>query len=323
MWKGCVLMKKSAKALLGAAGVFTGIGVGMNAFVLTRVSKTFSEKKKEIEEKKNPTDPTLPANILRAEGDAWVDTQDYEHIVIKNRDNKSIHGLVVKQKDQTDKWLVCVHGYTSSPKGMGSYALHYYERGYNILLPCLRGHDMSEHQHISMGWLDRLDVVDWIQYLISVYGSEIKIVLHGVSMGAATVMMATGENLPFNVKCCVADCGFSTVWDEFKNELKATYHLHAFPTLHSASLVSKIFGGYGFKEASSLKQLQKSKTPTIFLHGEKDEFVPYRMMDLNYNAAACEKEKVSIPDAEHAEAHLVHPEIYWPAVFKFVDKYVK
>ena len=323
MWKGCVLMKKSAKALLGAAGVFTGIGVGMNAFVLTRVSKTFSDKKKEIEEKKNPTDKTLPANILRAEGDAWVDTQDYEHIVIKNRENKSIHSLVVKQKEPSDKWLVCVHGYTSSPKGMGSYALHYYERGYNVILPCLRGHDMSEHQHISMGWLDRLDVVDWIQYLISVYGSEIKIVLHGVSMGAATVMMATGENLPFNVKCCVADCGFSTVWDEFKNELKATYHLHAFPTLHSASLVSKVFGGYGFKEASSLKQLKKSKTPTIFLHGEKDEFVPYRMMDLNYNAAACEKEKVSIPDAEHAEAHLVHPEIYWPAVFKFVDKYVK
>ncbi len=316
-------MKKSAKALLGAAGVFTGIGIGMNAFVLTRVSKTFSDKKKEIEEKKNPTDKTLPANILRAEGDAWVDTQDYEHIVIKNRENKSIHSLVVKQKEPSDKWLVCVHGYTSSPKGMGSYALHYYERGYNVILPCLRGHDMSEHQHISMGWLDRLDVVDWIQYLISVYGSEIKIVLHGVSMGAATVMMATGENLPFNVKCCVADCGFSTVWDEFKNELKATYHLHAFPTLHSASLVSKVFGGYGFKEASSLKQLKKSKTPTIFLHGEKDEFVPYRMMDLNYNAAACEKEKVSIPDAEHAEAHLVHPEIYWPAVFKFVDKYVK
>ena len=316
-------MKKSAKALLGAAGVFTGIGVAMNTFVLTRVSKSFSDKKKEIEEKKNPTDPTLPANILRAEGDAWVDTQDYEHIVIKNRENKSIHSLVVKQKEPSDKWLVCVHGYTSSPKRMGSYALHYYEKGYNILFPALRGHDMSEHQHISMGWLDRLDVVDWIQYLINIYGSDIKIVLHGVSMGAATVMMATGENLPFNVKCCVADCGFSSVWDEFKNELKNTYHLHALPTLHSASLVSKVFGGYGFKEASTVKQLAKSKTPTIFLHGEKDEFVPYRMMDLNYNAAACEKEKVSIPDAEHAEAHLIHPELYWPAVFNFVEKYVK
>ncbi len=323
MQKGCAFMKKSAKALLGAAGTFMGIGVAMNTFVLTRVSKAFSEKKKEVEEKKNPTDTTLPENILRADGDAWVDTQNYEHIVIKNRKNKPIHSLIIKQKEPSDKWLVCVHGYTSSPKGMGSYALHYYERGYNIILPALRGHDMSEHQHISMGWLDRLDVFDWIQHLISTYGSDIQIVLHGVSMGAATVMMTTGEELPENVKCCVADCGFSTVWDEFKNELKVTYHLHAFPTLHSASIVSKIFGGYGFKEASSLKQLQKSKTPTIFLHGEKDEFVPYRMMDLNYNAAACEKEKVSIPDAEHAEAHLIHPEIYWPAVFRFVDKYVK
>lgn len=323
MLKGCVFMKKSAKALLGAAGVFTGIGVFMNTAVLTRVSKVFSNKMDEIEQKKNPKDPTAPANILRAEGDVWVDTQNYEHIAIKNRKNKTIHGLVVKQEEPSDKWLVCVHGYTSSPKGMGSYALHYYEKGYNILLPALRGHDLSEHQHISMGWLDRLDIVDWIQYLINIYGSDIKIVLHGVSMGSATVMMTTGEDLPDNVKCCVADCGYSTVWDEFKNELKHTYHLHTFPVLVSASLVSKVFGGYRFKEASSIEQLKKSKTPTIFIHGEKDEFVPYRMMDLNYNAAACEKEKLSIPDAEHAESHLVHPEIYWPAVFKFVDKYVK
>ena len=316
-------MKKSAKALFATAGVFTGIGVAMNAGVLTRISKKIDNVRKEMEEKKNPTDPTLPENVLRAEGDAWVDTKDYEHIVIKNRKNESIHSLVVKQNEPSDKWLVCVHGYTSGPKGMGSYALHYYERGYNVLLPALRGHDVSEHQHISMGWLDRLDVVDWIQYLINTYGADIQIVLHGVSMGSATVMMATGEHLPFNVKACIADCGFSSVWDEFKNELKVTYHLHTFPTLFSASLVSKVFGGYGFKEASSIKQLKKSKTPTLFIHGEKDEFVPYRMMDLNYNAASCEKEKLSIPDAEHANSHLVHPEIYWPAVFNFLDKYIK
>lgn len=316
-------MKKSAKALLATAGVFTGIGVAMNACVLTRLSKKIDNVKKEFEEKNNPTDPTLPENILRAEGDAWVDTQNYEHIVIKNHENKSIHGLVITQKEPSDKWLICVHGYTSGPKGMGSYAKHYYDRGFNILLPSLRGHDLSEHQHISMGWLDRLDVVDWIQYLINTYNSDIQIVLHGVSMGSATVMMATGEHLPFNVKCCIADCGFSSVWDEFKNELKATYHLSTFPTLYSASLVSKVFGGYGFKEASSIEQLKKSKTPTLFIHGEKDEFVPYRMLDLNYNAASCEKEKLSIPDAEHADSHLIHPEIYWPEVFKFVDKYIK
>ncbi len=312
-------MKKSTKLLLGTAGAFTGIGVVMNACVLTKLSVKF----KELMNKDEVKDPTLQRNILEAEGDAWVDTKDYEHISIKNRNDKSIHGLVVKQTEPSDKWLICIHGYTSSPKGMGSYGLHYFEKGYNILFPALRGHDISEQQHISMGWLDRLDIVDWIQYLINIYGADIQIVLHGVSMGAATTMMTTGEHLPFNVKCAVADCGYSSVWDEFKNELKHTYHLGAFPTLYAASFVSKAFGGYGFKEASCIKQLEKSKTPTLFIHGEKDEFVPYRMIDLNYNAAACEKEKLSIPDAEHAESHLVHPEIYWPEVWKFIDKYVK
>ena len=84
-----------------------------------------------------------------------------------------------------------------------------------------------------------------------------------------------------------------------------------------------IVNGYGFKEASCINQLKKSVTPTIFIHVEEDLFVPYRMMDLNYNAAACEKEKLSIPDAEHAEAHLVHPDLYWSNTFRFIDKYVK
>ncbi len=315
-------MKKSAKRLLGLSAALIGAGAVMNTCVLTRASKKFSEMQDKMEEKKNPKDRTTPDEILRAEGDAWVDATGYDHICIKNRKNQPIHALVVKATEPSDKWLICVHGYTSSPKGMGSYAKHYHEKGFNILLPALRGHDLSEQQYITMGWLDRLDVCDWVTYLNNMY-KDIQIVLHGVSMGSATVMMATGEDLPDNVKCCIADCGFTSVWDELKNELKTTYHLHAFPTLYISSAISKVVGGYGYKEASSIKQLQKSKTPTLFIHGEQDVFVPYRMMDMNYNAAACPKEKLSIPDAEHADSHLIHPEIYWPGVFEFVDKYVK
>lgn len=315
-------LKKSAKALLGAAGAFFGTGVLMNSLILTRASKKISDKNHEIEDKKNPPDLTAPKEILRAEGDAWVDAQDYDHIVIKNRKSEPIHALTVKAKENTDKWLICVHGYTSSPKGMGSYALHYYNKGYNVLLPAMRGHDVSEHRSITMGWLDRFDIIDWIQYLIKMYDNP-QIVLHGVSMGAATVMMTTGESLPSNVKCAVADCGYSSVWDEFKNEMKQTYHVPAFPFLYAGDLATRVISGFGFKEASSVEQLKKSNTPTIFLHGEKDLFVPYRMLDLNYNACAAEKEKVSIPDAEHAEAHLVHPELYWPATWNFIEKYIK
>lgn len=315
-------MKKSVKALLGASAAFIGAGAIMNVVVQTRFSKTISNKRGEMEEKNNPADPTVQENILRAEGDAWVDSMEYDHICIKNRKNEPIHALVVKASEPSDKWLVCIHGYTSSPKGMGSYAKHYHARGYNVLLPALRGHDVSEHNYISMGWLDRLDIVDWINYIASVYDNT-QIVIHGVSMGAATTMNTTGEDLPDNVKCAIADCGFTTMWDELKSELKASYHLHTFPTLYSSSLISKIICGHTYKEASCLKQLKKSKTPTLFIHGEEDDLVPYEMLDRNYNEAACPKEKLSIPDATHADSHLVHPEIYWPEVFKFVDKYVK
>ena len=316
-------MKKTTKALIGVTGLVAGFGVAMNQLILTRASKVLSDRNHEKEAKKNPPDPSLQKNILGAEGDAWVDTKEYDHIVIKNRKNESIHALTVKADEPSDKWLVCIHGYTSSPKGMGSYGLHYHKKGYNILFPAMRGHDISEHRSITMGWLDRFDIIDWINYIIDIYGENVQIVLHGVSMGAATVMMTTGENLPANVKCAVADCGYSSVWDEFKNEMKETYHVPAFPALYIGDIATRVISGFGFKEASCIEQLKKSKTPTFFIHGEEDLFVPYRMLDLNYNAAACEKEKLSIPDAEHAEAHLVHPELYWPGVWSFVDKYVK
>ncbi len=320
-------MKKSTKVIIGAsaasAAAFLGFGLLSNKLVLTRTSKPIFEKFDEIKKKKESAPVNIQVETLDKQGEEWFEQQEKEHIVIKNSKNRPLHGYIVKAKEPSNKWAICVHGYTSSPMRVGSYALHHHNRGYNILFPVLRGHDISDHKHITMGWLDRLDMLDWIDYLNTIY-DDISIILHGVSMGAATVMMTTGEDLPENVKCCIADCGFSSVWDEFTNEMKEEFKVPAPGALLApATVTSKLVNGYTYHEASSLKQLAKSKTPTLFIHGEEDKFVPYRMMDLNYNAAACPKEKLSIPDAEHANAHLVHPEIYWPETFKFIDKYVE
>lgn len=320
-------MKKSTKILIGtsvaSAAAVLGFGLLSNKLVLTRTSKPIFDKLGENKKKKEPTPTNIQVETLDKQGEEWFDQQDKEHIVIKNSKNRPLHGYIVKAKEPSDKWAICIHGYTSSPKRVGSYALHHYDRGYNILFPVLRGHDISDHKHITMGWLDRLDMLDWIDYLITIYDNP-SIILHGVSMGAATVMMTSGEELPENVKCCIADCGFSSVWDEFSNEMKEEFKVPVPGALLApASFTSKFVNGFGYKEASSLKQLAKSKTPTLFIHGEEDLFVPYRMIDLNYNAAACPKEKLSIPDAEHANAHLVHPEIYWPKTFEFIDKYME
>ncbi len=310
------------KAAACSAAVVGGVSIAFNQLVLTRASRTISDKADAIRAKKNPQTEKPQKDILREQSTEWYNNQNLKNVTSVNFQNKIIHAVIIDAPEKTDKWVIISHGFTSDPAGMTDYAQAFHKMGYNILLPVLRGHGISEEKYITMGWFDRLDILDWIKYIINI-DADAQIVLHGVSMGGATVMMTTGESLPDNVKCAVEDCGYSSVWDEYSNELRKTYHLPVFPLLYVTSSITKVICGYGFKEASSIEQVKKSKTPTLFIHGEKDEFVPYRMLDLNYNAAGCVKEKLSIPDAEHAESCRVHPEIYWPEVEKFIKKYVK
>ena len=136
-------------------------------------------------------------------------------------------------------------------------------------------------------------------------------------------MMAAGEVLPDNVKCIVEDCGYSSVWDEFRLQLKNVFRLPAFPLLNAASLVCQIKAGYDFKEASSVKQLQNAVVPMLFIHGDADTFVPFSMLDVVYEACASgEKEKLVVHDAAHGAAADTDPQLYWDTVTAFVGKYV-
>ena len=138
---------------------------------------------------------------------------------------------------------------------------------------------------------------------------EAEIVLYGVSMGAATVMMASGEaDLPVQVRCVIEDCGYTSVWDEFSGQLKELFGLPPFPVLNAADLVCRIRAGYSITEASALRQVERSVTPTLFIHGEEDTFVPFWMLEELYQAASCEKEKLAVPGAAHAESAAVAPE---------------
>src|SRR5690625_1658138 len=111
---------------------------------------------------------------------------------------------------------------------MGKYAKIYYDLGFNILLPDARGHGESEGDYIGYGWHDRLDYLDWLTWLIEDKGAD-EIVVHGNSMGAALVLMLSGEDLPDEVKAIVADSGYSTVKAELAHQLKHIYNLPSFP----------------------------------------------------------------------------------------------
>lgn len=281
---------------------------------------------------KKREDPTVPCkdslfernadNINLINGYNWFDNTDHEEILIPSReDGVHLHGHFFEGTSK-NLWAIVIHGWTNINREMSSYAMEYHKRGYNIIIPDLRGHGNSESPYVSMGWLDRLDIVTWINYIVS-NNPEAQIVLHGVSMGSATTMMTTGENLPENVVCAVSDCGFTSVYDIFEDQAIRKYKIPPKLVMPPASLVNKLLNGFSFKEASAVEQLKKSKTPTLFLHGDKDDFVLPENLDKVYEACAAEKEKYVVKGAEHAvSSHWFHEE-YWDVVDKFLAKYVK
>lgn len=244
----------------------------------------------------------------------------YEDVYKKSEDGLNLHSYIVENNSK--KWAIVIHGYMSEGADMANISENFYNLGYNLLIPDLRGHGKSEGTYIGMGWHDRLDIISWINYINDSY-PNVEIVLYGVSMGGATVMMTSGENLPSNVKAIVEDCGYTTVIDEFSYQLKSIFGLPKFPVINLASIVTNIKAGYKLDEASSIKQVAKSKTPILFIHGDQDTFVPSYMINEVYEAANCEKEILIIEGATHAESLNVNPQLYWSTVEKFLNKYIK
>lgn len=224
-------------------------------------------------------------------------------------------------ESSSHKWAIVVHGYNGRASEMTKYIRNFYERGYNVIAPDLRGHGNSEGDYVGMGWHDRKDVLLWIQQILK-KDPNAEIALYGISMGGATVMMTSGEDLPSNVKVIIEDCGYSTVIDEFTYQLKDLFHLPKFPVMNAANTVTKLRAGYDLEEASAVKQVERSKTPMLFIHGNADTCVPFEMLDQVYNAAKVEKEKLIVPGAGHGEAEKVDSNKYWNTVWKFVEKYI-
>lgn len=253
---------------------------------------------------------------------AWLD-ENAEDRWLTSHDGLALHGLYLPRPEASHKYAVICHGYGGTPQSMGGFASHFYDMGYNILTPAARCHELSGGRYASMGWLERRDIVAWVDTLVE-QDSDAEIILFGISMGGATVMMTSGEaDLSPHVKCIIEDCGYSSVWDEFAGELDVLFGLPTFPVLDAASLVSQVRAGFGFKEASSVEQVKKAAVPMLFIHGEDDTFVPYWMLDVVYEACAGpEKQRLSIPGAGHGESAETDPERYWSTVAAFLEQYI-
>lgn len=240
----------------------------------------------------------------------------------KSQDGLNLQAKHIKQKQTSKaKLAIIAHGYTSQGDGMQEFGEMFYDMGYDLLVPDARAHGASEGEYMGFGWPDRLDYVQWIDEMIKDYNGDLEIILYGVSMGAATVMMTAGEELPPQVKLIIEDCGYDTVTAELTYQLKEMFNLPAFPLIQLTSVYSGIKAGYNFNEASSVAQLAKNDLPTLFIHGDADKFVPTEMVYQNYEATKGPKELYIVKGAAHAQAFSTDKAAYQKVVSDFIAKY--
>lgn len=269
-------------------------------------------------------DPDLPQGTSGERGisKAWLKEQQLEKLSLKSIEGLRLNGYYLPSKEPISKTVILVHGYSSKAWDMAGFAQYYHEKhGMNILIPDSRGHGESEGNYIGFGWHDRIDLLKWINLIIE-RSPEEQIILHGVSMGGAAVLMTSGEELPHNVKCVISDCAYTSAMDILSFQLKRMYRLPTFPLIQITSICCKLRAGFYFKEASALKQVQKSRTPILFIHGGEDGFVPTEMVYSLYNAAVCEKELFLVEKAGHGEAYWQDTEGYRNKVEGFLIKHL-
>ncbi|WP_054943132.1 alpha/beta hydrolase [Paenibacillus ihuae] len=285
---------------------------------IKRAPKEFLAKTPDLK-----VDPPV-AGASWGEGAEWISRQHFREVELRSDDGLKLKGYFLPSERAEGRTAIIAHGYSGKGKDMGATAKIYYEHsGYNVLIPDARGHGQSEGDYIGFGWPERRDYLKWIEFVLRETGPQAQIVLHGVSMGGATVLMASGEELPPQVKAVVADCGYSSVKAQLSYQLRRMYHLPGFPFIHFASLITRIRAGYFFGEASALKQVRKAKVPIPFIHGDADKFVPFFMMEELYQACSAPKDKMVVHGAGHGLAYDTDKFKYIARVDNFIARYVR
>ena len=241
-------------------------------------------------------------------------SMEYQDASIISRDGLKLHAyLFPAGEEPPKKFVIGVHGYRSySRPEYAPYIEFYHSLGFSMLLPDDRAHRPSEGDYVGFGVLDRLDCVDWAKYLVKTYGEDIEILLHGVSMGGATVCAASGEaDLPAQVKGIISDCAFSNAWDVLHYQLREVVHLPADLILPAVEKVCQKKAGFNFHDYSAQEQVTQARVPMLFVQGEKDSMVPAHMAQVLYDACGSEKKRLLlVPEAGHGESIAFAPEQY-------------
>ena len=255
---------------------------------------------------------------------AWYDSLRFACVfrdtLISGEGGSRIHA-VFAAKEKPEGAVLLIHGYGVNHIAMMHMARVYRDSlGFNVILPDLQYHGMSGGNAVQMGWHDRLDARRWLDVAYNLWHDDFMIV-HGVSMGAATTMMLSGEpDLPEYVRGFVEDCGYTSVWDEF-SYLRRRFLVSEKLLRKSSDCCERMYG-WNFFQASSVDALARCDRPMLFIHGKEDNFVPSDFAGKCYDAKVSGyKELWVVPDTpEHALAYHDHPDEYTARLRSFIKR---
>lgn len=312
--------KKTVAAAL--AGAF-GAGMYLTFYeVMGRDARLFG-KFAEVFNKKNPPAKEISSSANQEKLD-WFHQQEFQEFEMVSDRGLKLKGYLLPAEKPSDVYVFCSHGYRSTGRGEYRYfSKYYHDKGYNLFYVDHQAAGESEGKYIGFGYHEYKDCLKWLDFMNKTFGPDIQIFLHGVSMGSATVMMMTGSpDLPSNVKFTVADCGYTSAWDQFDHNLEVL-GIFRYPVLWGSDVWNKLINGYHYTEANPLQSVANAKIPMLFVHGDKDNFVPTEMVWRLYNACSAPyKDVFLIAGAAHAEAYKVDPVTYEAKLDEFTEKFL-
>ena len=246
---------------------------------------------------------------------------DYEKVTIRSRDGKTLSARYYHVADGAPVHIE-LHGYRSrATTDFCGINVLVRDLGHNTLLVDQRAHGESGGKSITFGIKERYDCLDWANYVIDRFGKDTRIILSGLSMGGATVLMATELDLPENIVGIMADCPYSSPKEIIKQEcekMKLPANL-AYPFVRLGAI---IFGGFDPSASTAKDAVKKAKVPILIIHGENDDFVPCQMSREIYDACTSDKTLVTIPKAGHGISYIIDRPKYEKSVEDFLNKVI-